>query len=101
MLSVNNKPIQIIQLAQAACVRHACLRAPCVAWPLLSPLFSLSLSLLAQAACVRHACLRAPCVAWPLLSPLFSLSLSLLNRYQLLLPYTSNAQLKVEILVHV
>ena len=29
-------------LAQAACVRHACLRAPCVAWPLLSPLFSLS-----------------------------------------------------------
>ena len=31
-------------LAQAACVRHACLRAPCVAWPLLLPLFSLSLS---------------------------------------------------------
>ena len=30
-------------LAQAACVRHACLRAPCVAWPLLLPLFSLSL----------------------------------------------------------
>ena len=29
-------------LAQAACVRHACLRAPCVAWPLFSPLFSLS-----------------------------------------------------------
>ena len=24
-------------LAQAACVRHACLRAPCVAWPLLLP----------------------------------------------------------------
>ena len=23
-------------LAQAACVRHACLRAPCVAWPLFS-----------------------------------------------------------------
>ena len=33
-----------IFLAQAACVRHACLRAPCVAWPLLSPSFSLSLS---------------------------------------------------------
>ena len=30
-----------IILAQAACVRHACLRAPCVAWPLL-PSFSLS-----------------------------------------------------------
>ena len=60
-------------LAQAACVRHACLRAPCVAWPLLSPSFSLSFSLLAQAACVRHASLRAPCVAWPLLLPLFSL----------------------------
>ena len=29
-------------LAQAACVRHVCLRAPCVAWPLLSPSFSLS-----------------------------------------------------------
>ena len=27
-------------LAQAACVRHACLRAPCVAWPLLSPTFA-------------------------------------------------------------
>ena len=32
-------------LDQAACVRHACLRAPCVAWPLLSPTFALSLSL--------------------------------------------------------
>ena len=31
-------------LAQAACVRHACLRAPCAAWPLLSPSFSLSSS---------------------------------------------------------
>ena len=31
-------------LAQAACVRHACLHAPCVAWPLLLPSFSLSLS---------------------------------------------------------
>ena len=30
-------------LAQAACVRHACLCAPCVAWPLFSPSFSLSL----------------------------------------------------------
>ena len=30
------------KLAQTACVRHACLRAPCVAWPLLLPLFSLS-----------------------------------------------------------
>ena len=30
-------------LAQAACMRHACLRAPCVAWPLFSSLFSLSL----------------------------------------------------------
>ena len=29
-------------LTQAACVRHACLRAPCVAWPLLLPSFSLS-----------------------------------------------------------
>ena len=37
-------------LAQAACVHHACLHAPCVAWPLLLPLFAL---LLAQAACVR------------------------------------------------
>ena len=32
-------------LAQVACVRHACLRAPCVAWPLLSPTFALSLFL--------------------------------------------------------
>ena len=32
----------ILLLAQAACVRHACLRAPCVAWPLLLPSFSLS-----------------------------------------------------------
>ena len=32
-------------LAQAACVRHACLRAPCIAWPLLSPTFALSLFL--------------------------------------------------------
>ena len=30
-------------LAQAACVRHACLRAPCVAWPLFSRTFALSL----------------------------------------------------------
>ena len=30
------------KLAQAACVRHTCLRAPCIAWPLLLPLFSLS-----------------------------------------------------------
>ena len=30
------------ELTQAACVRHACLRAPCVAWPLLWPSFSLS-----------------------------------------------------------
>ena len=28
---------------RARCVRHACLRAPCVAWPLLSPTFALSL----------------------------------------------------------
>ena len=28
-------------LAHAACVRHVCLRAPCVAWPLLLPSFSL------------------------------------------------------------
>ena len=47
---------ELVMLAQAACVRHACaMRAPCV----------------------RHACLRAPCVAWPLLLPLFSLSFSL------------------------
>ena len=32
------------KLAQAACVRHACLRAPCVAWPLLLPSFSPFLS---------------------------------------------------------
>ena len=30
------------QLAQAACVRYACLRAPCRSWPLLLPSFSLS-----------------------------------------------------------
>ena len=44
-------------LAQEACVHNACLRAPCVAWPLLSPSFSLSSSspFLAQAACMRHA----------------------------------------------
>ena len=35
----------ICVLAQAACVRHACLRAPCVAWPLLLSSFSLSFSL--------------------------------------------------------
>ena len=29
---------------RAPCVRHACLRAPCVAWPLLSPSLSLSSS---------------------------------------------------------
>ena len=45
--------------------------APCVAWPLLSPTFTLSSFFLAQAACVRHACLRAP-----LLLPSFSLSSS-------------------------
>ena len=28
-------------LAQEACVHNACLRAPCVAWPLLLPSFSL------------------------------------------------------------
>ena len=33
---------KITFLAQAVCVRHACLRAPCVAWPLLSPTFALS-----------------------------------------------------------
>ena len=33
---------KIQKLAQAACVRHACLRAPCVAWQLFSPSFSLS-----------------------------------------------------------
>ena len=32
-------------LAQAACVRHVCLRAPCVACPLLSPSFSFFFSL--------------------------------------------------------
>ena len=37
-------PVSENLLAQAACVRHACLRAPCVAWPLLLPSFSLSLS---------------------------------------------------------
>ena len=50
-------------LAQAACVRHACLCAPCIAWPLLSPTFGLSFFLLfwprrlacAMRACVRHA----------------------------------------------
>ena len=34
----------LLILAQAACVRHACLHAPCVAWPLLSPTFVFSLS---------------------------------------------------------
>ena len=38
-------PTLALLLAQVACVRHACLRAPCVACPLLSPSFSLSLSL--------------------------------------------------------
>ena len=32
-------------LAQKACVRHACLPAQCIAWPLLSPTFALSFSL--------------------------------------------------------
>ena len=32
---------QTFFLAQAACVRHACLREPCVAWPLLLPSFGL------------------------------------------------------------
>ena len=40
LLSPDEMPIP-----QAACVRHACLGAPCVAWPLLLPLFSLSLFL--------------------------------------------------------
>ena len=41
------KPANLVgkKLAQVACVRHACFRAPCLAWPLLSPSFSLSLSL--------------------------------------------------------
>ena len=30
-------------LAQAPCVRHACLHAPCITWPLLSPSFGLQL----------------------------------------------------------
>ena len=45
-------------LAQAACVRHACLRAPYVAWSLLSPSFSLFWPrrlACAIRACVRHA----------------------------------------------
>ena len=41
----NNKLV----LAQAACVRHACLLAPCVL-------------ACAMRACVRHACLCTPCV---------------------------------------
>ena len=32
-------------LAQAACVRHVCLRAPCIAWSLLLPSFRLSFPL--------------------------------------------------------
>ena len=36
-------PYLVNKLAQAACVRHACLRAPYVAWPLFLPSFSLSL----------------------------------------------------------
>ena len=31
----------IFILGQAACVRHTCWRAPCVAWPLFSPTFAL------------------------------------------------------------
>ena len=66
----------VLLLAQAACVRHACLRAPCVAWPLFSPLFSLSFFLssppssafdpLRRISHVRNnfgpGGLRAPCV---------------------------------------
>ena len=43
--SVNSSAYRIQILAQAACMRHACLRAPCdpcVAWPLLLPSFSIS-----------------------------------------------------------
>ena len=32
---------KMYELAKAACVRHACLRAPCIAWPLLLPSFGL------------------------------------------------------------
>ena len=39
-----NSP-KVLKLARAACVRHACLRAPCVAWPLLTPTFALFLFL--------------------------------------------------------
>ena len=34
--------LKLCPLAQAACMRHKCLRVPCLAWPLLSPSFSLS-----------------------------------------------------------
>ena len=40
---LNSKLIEA-KLAQAACFRHAYLCAPCLAWPLLSPTFSSSLS---------------------------------------------------------
>ena len=45
-----------------ACAMHA----PCVAWPLLLPSFSLFLFFFAQAACLRHACAMRACVrhAW-------------------------------------
>ena len=49
-------PAEGSKLAQAACVRHACLRAPCVAWPLLSPSFALLLLSFGPGG------LRAPCV---------------------------------------
>ena len=62
------------------------LRVPCIAWPLLSPSFSLLFSslFLAQTACVRHACLRATCVVWPLFLPSFSFSFFLFLRLLLL-----------------
>ena len=41
-------------LAQAACVRHACLRAPCVAWPLLLPSFRLFFSLSLRLLLLTH-----------------------------------------------
>ena len=42
LIKLNKLLRKLIKLAQAACVRHACLRAPCIAWPLLSPTFALS-----------------------------------------------------------
>ena len=51
----------ICSLAQAACVRHACLRATCVACPLLLPSFSLSFFLSLSVLCFLPTSGNLPC----------------------------------------